>query len=346
MQIITVKNLKSGMRLARTLYDKDGRVLLYAGVTLTRQNIQRICQLNFNSLYIRDPDDPFEAEILEPVQAETKAKAVTIVKNTMAAMIRDAKTDIDQLKFVVADMVDQILIDNQIIYNMVDIRTHDDYTFAHSVNVGVLALLIGAALNYNRNKLIILGTGAILHDIGKIFIASSLLNKPKQLQPDEYEIVKSHAVKGYQLLKERNVSYVASHVAYEHHEREDGTGYPRGLTGAKIHHYAKIVAVADVFDAMTADRVYRKAIPTHLVLQELRNLAGIKFSKPVVDSFVKIIAPYPLGSVVKLTNGAVAKVIKVTKTECLVKIVQGTGAGEKYDLFQNPDLIVEEVINT
>jgi putative nucleotidyltransferase with HDIG domain len=241
-------------------------------------------------------------------------------------------------------MIDEIFYNQQTIYNIIDIRTHDDYTFAHSVNVGILAILTGSALNYNRGKLEILGIGAVLHDIGKIFIPSAILNKPGKLEPNEYEIIKEHTSSGYQLLKEENISYVASHIAYEHHEREDGSGYPRGLTAWKIHNYAKIVAVADTFDAMTTNRVYKKALPTHLALKELEDLSGIKYSKPIVDCFKKMIASYPLGSILKLVNGEIVTVIKATKNECIVKTVSNEGSREMFDLYHFPDLTVVEVI--
>lgn len=344
MRIVAIENLQPGMQLARTLYSDDGRVLLHSKVQLTQGIIKRIQAFHYNFLYIRDPGDPVDDEFSEPVKAETKAKAVSIVKETMASLEKSISVNVERLKNVVSDMVDQILSDKQMVYNMVDIRTHDDYTFSHSVNVGILALLTGSALGYSRNDLEHLGMGAILHDIGKIFIPSALLNKPERLEPEEYETIKEHTHRGYDLLKDRNVSYVAAHLALEHHEREDGSGYPRGLNSPHIHRYAKIVAVADVFDAMTSNRVYRNAIPTHLVLKELQESSVKKFSKSVVDCVVKIIAPYPVGSVLRLSNGETATVVKVTKKVCMVKPENIHGEGVLYDLYNNNGLTVDEVI--
>ncbi len=344
MQIVSVENLKPGMQLARTLYGDEGQVLLYAGIILTWTYINRIRDLKFIALYIGEPGDPPDEEIMEPVRAETRAKAITIAKNTMYEVVRSGDANLDQLQSVVSEMIDQIFYNPHTIYNIIDIRTHDDYTFAHSVNVGILSILTGLALNYNRRKLEILGIGAVLHDVGKIFIPSAILNKPGQLEPNEYETIKEHTIRGYQLLKEENICYVSSHIAYEHHEREDGSGYPRSLTGSKTHSNAKIVAVADAFDAMTSNRVYKNALPTHLALKELQELAGIKFSKPVVDCFKKVIAPYPLGSVLRLVNGEIVTVIKATKTECLVKATSNVGSEKIFDLYHFPDLTVVEVI--
>lgn len=345
MRIVAVENLKPGMQLARTLYSDDGRVLLHCRAVLTKAIIKRIADLQYSYLYIRDPDDPVEEEeFLDPIKEETKAKATALVKETMTGLEKSNTANVGQLKTVVAEMVDQILADRQTVYNMMDIRTYDDYTFAHSVNVGILSLLTGSALGYNREDLEALGMGAILHDIGKILIPPEILKKPSRLDPGEYEKMKEHSERGYQLLKDRNVSYLAAHMAYEHHEREDGSGYPRGLTAARIHRFAKIVAVVDVFDAMTANRIYRKGLPAHLALREIQDSAVTKFDKTVVDCFMKIVAPYPVGSVVRLSNGEIATVIKVTRNQCLVK-VHGSGPVLIHDLYQNTGLMVEEVFN-
>jgi HD-GYP domain-containing protein (c-di-GMP phosphodiesterase class II) len=243
-------------------------------------------------------------------------------------------------------MIDQIFGHTDVVYNMLDIRSYDNYTYAHSVNVCTIALIIGAALKMSRSDLEYLGISALLHDIGKMFIDSQILNKPGSLDPDEYEQVKKHTRDGYELLKDKIcISFISSHVAFQHHEREDGSGYPRGLTGDRIHRFAKIVAVADVYDAMTSHRVYRKAMPSHVVIQEIKENADRKFDRSVVEHLEKIVAPYPIGSVLLLNNGEKVVVDNVSKLECMVRVIFGPRIGLTFNLYERLDLEVLENIS-
>lgn len=238
-------------------------------------------------------------------------------------------------------MVEEILANKNAVYSLIKLRDYDNYTFTHSVNVCVLSILTGSLLGYNRMQLENLGLGAMLHDIGKVLIDSRIMNKPAKLSVTEYEVVKKHTIFGYKLLKSKiATSFLPAHIALQHHEREDGSGYPRGLTAKRIHRYAKIVAVADVFDAMTTDRIYQKAVIPQVSLEKIKKDQGIKFDKRITENFMRVIAPYPIGSILVLNNEQRVIVSQVTREKCIVKCISGTNAGEKYDLFQRPELAV------
>jgi putative nucleotidyltransferase with HDIG domain len=347
MRIISIDSVQPGMILAKPIYHyDDGKMLLRENIVLKDAYINRLKDLQYTHLYIREPNDTEDdLLILEPVRQETKVKASTILKETFTAYNQNRDIHVENLQNVVSEMIEQIFGNRDVVYNMIDIRTHDNYTFSHSVNVCALSLLVGTWMGLNRTDLEILGIGALLHDIGKIFISHDILNKPSLLEPNEYEIIKTHTNKGYELLKEKIcISFISAHIAYQHHERVDGSGYPRGLTGDKIHRFAKIVAVADVYDAMTTQRVYREAIPSHQVLTEIKMEMEKKYDRSVVESFERVIAPYPVGSMLLLNNGERVIVLNVTRFECKVRVVSGEREGFQFNFYRFPELYVDKVI--
>lgn len=348
MRIVSIENVTPGMRLAKAIYrEDDGNILLKPNAELTEYAIRRIRQLNYSYLYVLDPGDVLEDYLaLEPIKEETRIKAEVLIKRTVKSLETNEGTRVDELRTIVTDMVEQILRDNEVIYNMVDIRSHDGYTYAHSVNVCIISLMIGSRMGLTRQELEKMGIGALLHDVGKVFIDSALLNKPGRLEPHEYEVIKKHARNGYDILKTKvNISFLSAHVAFQHHEREDGTGYPRGLTGWRIHRFAKIVAVADVYDAMTSHRVYRRAIPSHMVIEEMRREAEDKYDSEVINHLVKVIAPYPIGSILLLSNGETVLVTSVTNVECRVKVMSGIDEGKTFNLYTQSSIYVVERLN-
>lgn len=343
MRLISIDAVVPGMKLARPIYRfDDGKILLRANVELKPHYISRLKEMQFSHLYIWEPgDSDNEHLILDPIRVETRLKAGLVFKEIIDVLHQTNKVNVKNLHRVISEMIDQIFNNDDVIYNMMDIRSYDNYTYAHSVNVCTISLIIGSSMEINRNDLVYLGMGALLHDIGKIYIDSKILNKPGSLEPVEYEMVKKHPRDGYQLLKDKiAVSFISSHIAFQHHEREDGSGYPRGITGDKIHRFAKIVAVADIYDAMTSHRIYHPALPSHLVLEEIKQGIEKKFDRKVVESLEKIVAPYPVGATLLLNNGEVVVVKKVSRFECIVKVTNGERQGHQFNLFRYPDLKV------
>lgn len=244
------------------------------------------------------------------------------------------------------DLLAYILSDPRTVYIISQIHSCDNYTFTHSVEVCVIALLIGSVMGLNRNQLEILGVSAILHDIGKALTDYRILHKPTKLKPDEYEKVKLHTKDGYEMLKTRtNISFVIPHIALQHHEREDGSGYPRGLTGKRIHPFAKIIAVADVFTAMTSERIYQRPVHPSFAIQEICSNSPVKFHRTAVDCFTKIAAPYVRGDVLRLNNDQTVNVTYISRQKCLVKVVSGPNEGQVFNLYQTPELSVTQLLH-
>jgi HD-GYP domain-containing protein (c-di-GMP phosphodiesterase class II) len=348
MRKIAIAEIKPGMKLAKTIYrSDDGRILLSAESELKKWHIQRLVKYNCTSVVVYDNEAEFEEETaLRPIKEETREKAVTLLKQSVKHIKTEGTFDSDDLIEVIQEIIEYILADSRIVYNMIAIRNHDSYTFSHSVNVCVIAILIGSVMGYDCNNLEILGIGAMLHDIGKVKIAAQLLNKTIQLEPYEFDMMKAHTSEGYELLKQSvHISFLPAHVALQHHEREDGSGYPKGLTGKDIHQFAKIVAVADVFDAMTSNRVYKPAAPAYIAYQEIADKVGVKYHRSVVEALIKIITPYPKGSIWQLSNGDMVIVTGVTRTECMAKVLHNTDQNKLYNLYKLPGLRVIKSLN-
>lgn len=335
MLLIPVEKIKTGMKIAKTLYRTvDGRILLLENCKLKTSYIPRHKKYDVSHVYIHDTEEDKE-EILEPIREETRIQVINVLREINKQVKNEGTFNVNALNDVVKSLVDYILCESRLVYNMIEIKTHDSYTFAHSVNVCVLSALIGSAMGLKRNQLEILGVGAVLHDIGKNGIESKLLNKPGRLEPFEYNIFKEHPQRGYELLKKNvSISFLPAHVALQHHEREDGSGYPRGFTSQNIHLFAKIVAVADIYDAITSERVYKKASPPHLAMLELVNGINTKYDKAVVEHFLKVVTPYPIGSVLLLSNGEEVIVTNVSRSECIAKPKSRLGEDKKYNLYK------------
>ena len=342
MRLVPINEVQPGMVLAKTIYrPEDGRILLRADIVLKATYIRKVKNLNYEYIYIQDSETDEEEIALKPIREETRSKAIEIFKKTVHQYRKHETLDITELTEIINEMIDHILANPQIIYNIVDIRNYDRYTFTHSVNVTVISLLMGSVMGMHRNELEVLGIGAMLHDIGKITIDKKVLNKASKLDSSEFDMIKGHAREGYEILKTKvQISFLPAHVAFQHHEREDGSGYPRGLTGNSIHQHSKIVAIADVFDAMTSDRVYRKALPSYLAVREIVTNNRIKYDQNMVEHFVKVVVPYPKGTVLLLSDGKKVVVTSVSRLECQVRVIEGIHIGQTFNLYQLSDVTV------
>ncbi|HZJ84333.1 MAG TPA: HD-GYP domain-containing protein [Syntrophomonadaceae bacterium] len=313
MKRLSVLRLEEGMVVARTVYDGDARVLLHAGIILDKIYIKRLQELGINSIYVKDPLIN-DIVIPEPISETTRIQTIKVIKDNFTNLESNRKLNIKAVKTLVENILDELLQNYNLLIHLTDIRTYDDYTFAHSVNVCILSIMTGITLGYHDLKLRELGLGALLHDVGKVRIDKEILNKPDDLTRKEYDEIKKHPAYGFEILRQyQDIPLLSAHVAYQHHERWDGNGYPRKLKGSEIHEYARIVAAADIYDALLADRPYRPAYSINQALIVLKRLAGTYLDKEVVTALISNIAIYPIGTIVELNTGDVAVVVDVNK---------------------------------
>lgn len=318
MRKVPVSSLQPGMKLARPIYDRMGFLLLNTGVELKKEYIHNLKKLNICSVYIFDkiiPDIAIEDVILD----ETRQKTTEIIRDIMFDIEKQPEKSIPKLLFtrkninhVLQDIIDQLLNNNNLIINLSDIRTTDNYTFAHSVNVAVMALIAGISMGLSRSQLTKVGFGSLLHDLGKIKIPSSILNKKGKLTSDEFNEIRKHPAFGYEMVKAQEfISGPSAMIIYQHHERMNGEGYPEGLKSEQIHLFSRISAVADVYDALVADRPYRLAFSPYKALEILES-SGEQFDLQVLKNFIQHIAAYPIGTFLGLSNGEVGIVVNNT----------------------------------
>ena len=359
MRLIPVNSVKEGSELGKTIFDTSGRVLLAKGIVLSSNLLKRVKDNGIMSVYINDEYSTNEIEDI--IKPDLRQKAKKIVKdsfnnifeiagkNTMSPVKAKKLSDqyFENINSLVNIIVDEIHSQRDLLIKMVDIKTLDDYTYEHCVNVAILSLIIGIELKFNKDKLYDLAIGAILHDLGKTYIPKEILLKTSELNEDEFTLIKHHSYKGYEYLKENmNVSSVSRIIVLQHHEKVDGTGYPNGLTGDEINDCSKVVSVADIYDALTSDRPYRPAKSPNEALEFLMGGSGTYFDYEVVKAFIKRVVPYPEGTMVKLSNGQVGIIEEINPKFTLrpkIRIIKDKGklVNDKYiDLFEEKSVTI------
>jgi putative nucleotidyltransferase with HDIG domain len=312
MRIISVSNLKGDEILAKQIYDESGRILLSAGVNLRPYFIERIKELGIHSVYIED-DISKNVIIDESISDKTRQMSKHAIKQMTEKYCREGKTDSKSIMNSVNSVIEDILSNKEVLINVAEISASDNNIYSHSVNVCVLATIIGTHMGYTMSKLKEVSTGAILHDIGKI----KILNDKKILEQfnNEEELNKyielMHPKIGYDFLGEQRVwSAYVKVAALMHHERSDGSGYPLKLKDDEINEIAKIVAICDVFDNLITGREKNDPKPVYEVIEYLVAMSNIYFDEEMVRKFTANIAAFPTGSGVVLSSYEKGLVIK------------------------------------
>jgi putative nucleotidyltransferase with HDIG domain len=340
MRLLSIRQARPGMKLGRTIFTEDGKVLLGNGMTLTERLIERLIQSGIDSIYIDDPrtEDVIVEDLIRP---ETRQMAVGTIEKTVRQIINSnklaRKVSVKEMGLpfqqVFGSILEDLLNNQQMIVHLSSISTHSPSLYHHSVNVAVLATAVGMSLGYNRNQLMDLGVGAMLHDIGKVELPKELLQKKDRWNEAEQEIAKQHTMNGFNILrKQRDLSLLSAHVALQHHERLDGSGYPQGLKGKQIHEYAQIVGICDIYDSLTSPRPWRKRFMPQDALEYLLGAGGHLFEHHLINAFRKNIAVFPLGSTVVLNTGEVGVVCKVDPEYCHRPMVRILKDGRGNDL--------------
>lgn len=262
----------------------------------------------------------FDEELKEAKKVRNEAELL------VREFLRDARLgkgiDAEKVTGTVGRMVDSVFRNQDALTSLARLKSFDDYTFAHCVNVCILSLALGRQMELERAELEDLGTGALLHDIGKMLVPDKILNKPGKLTDEEFAIMKSHAELGGEMLSSAKINSTAMLVASQHHERYDGSGYHKGLAKGKIHIFARIAAVADVYDAMTSKRVYQSGMVPEEALKKLYLMRGTHFQPEIVERFIKCLGIYPIGTFVELNTGELAVVKMVNRSHPMQPRIQ------------------------
>jgi HD-GYP domain-containing protein (c-di-GMP phosphodiesterase class II) len=242
------------------------------------------------------PDKLVPPELREAIHdksltPEKKSKLVYESSRVLVErLFEDPKAEnIVEAKKGIAEVVDLIIADDATSRELLKITSYDYYTYTHSVNVGVFSVMLAKTIfkGSDRHDMHELGAGFFLHDIGKVRIDPALVNKPGKLTDEEMAVMKTHPALGFSILKEANqLTEECMFIVMQHHEREDGTGYPRGLKGPEIHTYGRICCIADVYDALTAERSYKQQLNTFDALKLMKEKLMNHFHKELFEKFV------------------------------------------------------------
>lgn len=343
MRKVPIFKVKPGMRVARTIYSTDGTLLLNTGVELRTSYIKRLKRIGVYAIYVED-EATKDVEVPEVLSDETRLEAMRCLKSLMADLSKGNRPRMEEMTRTLDEIVEEVVSNRGVLVNLADIRTLADQTFGHSVNVCVLSILTGLSLGYGRPRLKELGTGGLLHDVGKVKVPRSVLFDTDDLSPAESAEFRKHPFYGFEILRQQeSVGLLCAHVAYQHHEAYDGSGYPRGLRAQEIHEYARVVALADAYDLLTADAPSRPGLPAHKALELVGAAGGKAFDSVIARAFIENIAVYPVGTVVRLSNGGVGIIVDLNRGNVLRPVVRLVldPSGRRLDNFHELDLMKE-----
>ena len=319
MRLVPIECVKPNSVIGKTLYDIDGRILIRSGLSLTEGIIDKIKNIKILSIYIID--EYSSEEIEDTIKPELRQKAILTIKEAFSNINRITVADkfskresvyFNNIQNMADNLIENVLNNKNVLLSLVDIRSLDNYFYSHSVNVAVTALTLGIALKLPKRQLQYLCTGALLHDVGKVFVPKEILMKPGEFTPEETSMLEKHSALGYKYLSDSyDLSAHTKIIALQHHERPDGLGYPNKLTSDEISTLSKIVSIADAYDTLSGGRLNKKALFPSDVLEYLMSNAGTMFDYDMVNIFCKIVIPFSQGTLVNLSNGDIA-VVKET----------------------------------
>jgi HD-GYP domain-containing protein (c-di-GMP phosphodiesterase class II) len=367
MRLISLARAEDGNALGRDVLigRPDGVPLLRAGVKLTPRYRELLAKAGISAIYVEDAlsegigVEPIIDDQTRAVATRAVASAYNSARDSVSKGRRLTPEAVAELQDVVNRIMAQIDAAGGIALVLADLSSADGYTFQHSIDVTALGLLIGqryfsdrgwvdyrGEVHYDQmeERLSTLGLGLLLHDIGKLAIPLGILNKPGKLTPEEWGIMKSHPRAGVDMLDGSHWSPLVKAVVLRHHERWNGTGYPDGKAGADIHHMARIGAVADVYDAITSERLYAPARPASDGVRAVMEGSGTLFDPEVVDAFCKVVAPFPPGTEVKLTDGRtgiVAAIPEGTMDRPVVRVIEHDGAFTEVSLLHDTSVGID-----
>lgn len=345
MSVMDVWNQVIGKKVLNDVFSASGILLVPAATTITAEHV---ALLEKHGIFLTEADVT-DAEPSAPARSSQPQPQIVIDEAVRQAGslfegIRGSnKVPVDELRSEVIPMVHEVALNSGLFDLFSELQAKDDYTYRHNIAVGMLSTMIGRWMGLPEHDLLELTTAGLLHDVGKMQIPEEILSKPGKLTDEEFELMKQHTVYGYELLRNTpGISERQALVALRHHERLDGSGYPAGLKGDQIDLFSRIVAVADIFHAMTSPRVYREASEFHEVLYQLNNDAYSALDPTITGVFIHKIMQSLIGQRVLLTNEQQGTVVMVHQYDPLHPLVQ---IGDEYvDLSKMRTVKIKKVL--
>lgn len=345
-------SLKTGMRIDQAIKDRLDRTLIARGTILDEYHIEALKKLGVVGIYVSEGEEDPEPEKPEPqippqiqktINQMRKADPAKVnlsesVKKRVSEGIQYLYNNPESQEFtntassITQNLMKAINENDAIAVDITALKTCDEYTFKHSVDVATMSMIIAKQKNLKQDDIYNIGVAGLLHDMGKSKIPLSILNKPAKLDDDEFAIMKQHPLLGYEILKEKpDIPQTVSFAVLQHHEKMNGRGYPMGVTGDKITPFAKIMSVVDVYDALVTERPYKKAFSQRTAVEMIMSMTE-ELDLDSMKSFLASVILYPVDTLVSLSNGEEAKVVKNNPHSILRPTVVGLTTGKVYDL--------------
>lgn len=351
------ENLEVGMILADDVYNKSDQMIIPRKTVLTEKHIEKLSLYRVPAVTVVKLEDNIErnneAETVFEIQKEEQIGKKQVeellnettkqIKNTLNHFIHDLKNQeaLETMVQSVNILLAQMHSAGDVFDLLVQIRKDSDLVYQHSLNVAMVSVMLGRWLRFSEADLEVLLMAGLLHDIGKLLIPEKILLKPYKLDDKEYHIIKSHTVQGYQLIKNMDIDKRIKLVVLMHHERCDGSGYPMGIERDKISAFAKIVAIADVYDAMTSSRLYRDSICPFDVIAQFEAEGFQLFETEYILTFLRNIANLYIHNRVILSDGSEGEIIMIHPNAISRPVVQ---VADRYiDLSKESEIKIVEM---
>ena len=349
-RLVRTRQLQPGMKIDQAVVDKSGRNLVQRGSILDNYVIDSLLKMGVMMVYIQSgeetagdieksispqarkqierlhTDDRSKVELSDSVKTRVAEGIQFIYSNTESKELADATNNIASNLMNAINSTDAIAVD------ISALKTSDEYTFKHSVDVATMSMILAKQQGLSQKQIYEIGIAGLLHDIGKTKISLDILNKPARLTDEEFAVMKQHPVFGYRMIKDRDeFSNEICMAVLQHHEKMNSKGYPVGFPSDKITQYARILTIADIYDALVTERPYKSAFSRREAVEMIMSMTG-ELDLTAMKSFLESMILYPVDSIVELSNGEKAKVVKNNPHYILRPTVVGIKSGRVYDL--------------
>jgi len=351
---VRTRQLHSGMIIDQTIKDKSGKALVERGSVLDDFQIEGLLRHGIMEIYIREgEEDPVaESEIVIPAAVQRTIEKIRVEDRSRVQLKESVKKRVSEgIQFlynsssdpnfaeatnnISNELMKAITENDAIAVDISALKVSDEYTFKHSVDVSTIAMIIAKKHGLDDNAVREIGISGLLHDMGKSKIPNEILNKPGKLTDEEFAMIKQHSTFGYQILKEKNSFNDRILLGVlQHHEKLNGRGYPLGVTAEKIHAYARIISVADIYDALVTERPYKPGFSPRDAVEMIMAMTA-ELDINVMKSFLGSVILYPVDSIVTLSNGELAKVVSNNPDYILRPTVVGITTGKVYNLSED-----------
>lgn len=355
MKRVSAMQLVPGMVVAEDVFSFNGQLLIPKGTKLTDTAITILGVYDILSIRIKDaaeesaPDsslsysDRIKSSPAFQIFKEEYDEQSAHFKDALQAVTEEnAPLNTEDLLEGTLALMDEAFTTSSVFDMLHCMREYDNSTFAHSINVALICNVAAKWVNMTEDEIRTATACGLFHDIGKLLIPQSILAKPASLTPDEYDIIKKHPIEGFQLLEKQKVDQAIRDAALMHHERCDGTGYPLGLRGDAISRFARLVSIADVYDAMTAARVYRGPLCPFTVIELFEKEGLQKYHPQYIMTFLENVVNTYILNRCKLNNGQEGEIVYINRDNLSRPMVQ---CGSEYiNLAERPELIIESLL--